>query len=154
MAALSDFLQRWHIILRCTICGPMGPLFFLTRSVVSRSNFTKTRGRHIHVSQNQSRIEENEMPFKIISTYETNVLFFWSQNVRDLVMHVLYASYPVHLFPQNGQYVVITYLLTPGNEGKYSLVLLLNYLIPLQLTVLGRCRNCRIMECTFSIFNV
>ena len=28
MAALADSSKRWHIVLRCTICGPLGLLFF------------------------------------------------------------------------------------------------------------------------------
>ena len=32
MSALADFSKRWHIVLRCTICGPLGLLLF---SVVS-----------------------------------------------------------------------------------------------------------------------
>ena len=28
MAALADSSKRWHIVLRCTICGPLGILFF------------------------------------------------------------------------------------------------------------------------------
>ena len=27
MSALADFSKRWHIVLRCTICGPLGLLF-------------------------------------------------------------------------------------------------------------------------------
>ena len=27
MAAMADSLKRWHIVLRCTICGPLGLLF-------------------------------------------------------------------------------------------------------------------------------
>ena len=27
MAALADFSKSWHIVLRCTICGPLGLLF-------------------------------------------------------------------------------------------------------------------------------
>ena len=27
MAALADSSIRWHIVLRCTICGPLGLLF-------------------------------------------------------------------------------------------------------------------------------
>ena len=27
MAALTNPLKRWHIVLRCTICGPLGLLF-------------------------------------------------------------------------------------------------------------------------------
>ena len=26
-ATLSDLSKRWHIVLRCTICGPLGLLF-------------------------------------------------------------------------------------------------------------------------------
>ena len=29
MAALADFSKRWHIVLRCTICGPLGLLFLV-----------------------------------------------------------------------------------------------------------------------------
>ena len=29
MAALADSSKRWHIVLRCTICGPLGLLLFL-----------------------------------------------------------------------------------------------------------------------------
>ena len=27
MSALADSLKRWHIVLRCTVCGPLGLLF-------------------------------------------------------------------------------------------------------------------------------
>ena len=27
MAAMANPLKRWHIVLRCTICGPLGLLF-------------------------------------------------------------------------------------------------------------------------------
>ena len=27
MSALADFSKRWHMVLRCTICGPLGLLF-------------------------------------------------------------------------------------------------------------------------------
>ena len=30
MAALANPLKRWHIVLRCTICGPLGLLFALS----------------------------------------------------------------------------------------------------------------------------
>ena len=29
MAALADFSKRWHIVLRCMICGPLGLLFLV-----------------------------------------------------------------------------------------------------------------------------
>ena len=29
------FLKRWHIVLRCTICGPLGLLFYLSTSTNS-----------------------------------------------------------------------------------------------------------------------
>ena len=31
MSALADFSKRWHIVLRCTICGPLGLLFLFTK---------------------------------------------------------------------------------------------------------------------------
>ena len=31
MSALADFSKRWHIVLRCTICGPLGLLLQLAR---------------------------------------------------------------------------------------------------------------------------
>ena len=29
MAALADSSKRWHIVLRCTVCGPLGPLLLV-----------------------------------------------------------------------------------------------------------------------------
>ena len=29
IAALADLSKRWHIVLRCTICGPLGLLFIV-----------------------------------------------------------------------------------------------------------------------------
>ena len=37
MSPLADFSKRWHIVLRCTICGPLG-LLFLPKYIFS-SNF-------------------------------------------------------------------------------------------------------------------
>ena len=31
MSALADSSKRWHIVLRCTICGPLGLLYYLTK---------------------------------------------------------------------------------------------------------------------------
>ena len=41
MAALADSSKRWHIVLRCTICGPLGLLFFkeIKSRYFSRTNF-------------------------------------------------------------------------------------------------------------------
>ena len=39
MAALADRSKRWHIVLRCIICGPLGLLLFSVvklRSVVAK----------------------------------------------------------------------------------------------------------------------
>ena len=36
MAALADSSKRWHIVLRCTICGPLG---LLLRDIVKLTWF-------------------------------------------------------------------------------------------------------------------
>ena len=35
MAALADSSKRWHIVLRCTICGPLGLLFYLVALILN-----------------------------------------------------------------------------------------------------------------------
>ena len=49
MSALADFSKRSHIVLRCTICGPLGLLL----SVATRSK------QGIHVSQTRLVIGVN-----------------------------------------------------------------------------------------------
>ena len=34
IAALADLSKRWHIVLRCTICGPLGLLFYFKESEI------------------------------------------------------------------------------------------------------------------------
>ena len=39
MAALADSSKRWHIVLRCTICGPLGLLFDIAIHVYRNTFF-------------------------------------------------------------------------------------------------------------------
>ena len=39
MAALADSSKRWHIVLRCTICGPLGLLLIFSKHASNLSYF-------------------------------------------------------------------------------------------------------------------
>ena len=52
MSALADSSKRWHIVLRCTICGPLGILFSFTCLEAFGTNFLFTRKvPHAYISR-------------------------------------------------------------------------------------------------------
>ena len=54
MATLANPPKRWHIVLRCTICGPLGLLFFIVTNILIRLNCNQkawqTNANHSNVA--------------------------------------------------------------------------------------------------------
>ena len=131
MAALADSSKRWHIVLRCTICGPLGLLFFAAIDTYLRSlkvPLTSIAIRYPHDTiriitmriaiQNSSydTYRDTELTLRYVSRYRTHVTIRIAiqrshyDTYRDTALELRYVSryrahFTIRIAIQNSRYV-------------------------------------------------
>ena len=49
MSALADSSKRWHIVLRCTICCPLGLLFYFSSETTEQNSTKRDRKQDLNI---------------------------------------------------------------------------------------------------------